>query len=117
MPTAAKPAEPTTPPAENAPDSAPAFDLSALTSGDDMPSRQIARALDLERQRAELGDKITANRDMLRLLDKADELSDEQGEWLDVFYPEKEKGNTRDKDAIDATRRAKDQARKFKASA
>lgn len=122
MPTASKPAESTTAPANSpadapqsdAPDNVLTFDLSTLTGGDDMPSRQITRALDLERQRAELGEKITANRDMLRLLDKAGELSDDQGNWLDVFYPEKEKGTNRSKDEIEATRKAKEAARKFK---
>lgn len=74
--------------------------------------RQIARAKDLERQRGDLMDLITANRDYLRLMDKNDELTDEQGDWLDVFYPLKEKGEQRSKSEIEATRKAREEARK-----
>lgn len=73
--------------------------------------RQIARAKDLEKERFELSKRITANRDYLRLMDQNEELSSEQGVWLDTFYPLKEKGERRSKEDIDATRKAKLEAR------
>lgn len=74
--------------------------------------RQIARARDLERERAELQSRITKNRDYLRLMDSNEELTKEQGEWLDAFYPMKEKGERRSKEEIERTRKAKEAARK-----
>lgn len=73
--------------------------------------RQIARAKELERRRGELMELITANRDYLRLMDKNEELTEEQGTWLDVFYPVKEKGEQRSKADVEATRKAKEEAR------
>jgi hypothetical protein len=46
------------------------------------------------------------------LIDKQGNLSEEQGRWLDTFYPAKEKGEKRSKDDIEATRKLRDQARK-----
>ena len=74
--------------------------------------RQIARAHALERQRAELQTQIGKNRDYLRLMDANQELTDEQGQWLDSFYPQKEKGERRSDEAIKRTRAAKEAARK-----
>lgn len=74
--------------------------------------KQIARAKRLERERAELQDKISKNREYLRLMDANDALTGEQGDWLDKFYPLKEKGERRSKEDIDATRAAKTEARK-----
>lgn len=74
--------------------------------------RQIARAKSLEKERAELMERIAANRDYLRLMDKNDELTDSQGEWLDTFYPQKEKGEQRSKEDIEATRKVREEARK-----
>lgn len=74
--------------------------------------RQIARAKSLEKERAELMERIAANRDYLRLMDKNDELTDAQGEWLDTFYPQKEKGEQRSKEDIEATRKVREEARK-----
>lgn len=74
--------------------------------------RQIERAKDLERQRAELGEKIAKNRDYLRLMDANEELTEEQGTWLDAFYPVKEKGERRSKEEIERTRKVKEEARK-----
>lgn len=98
-----EPTMPTTP----KPDAAAATDA-PQTAAD----RQIARAKSLERERAELGERISANRDYLRLMDKNDELTAEQGEWLDAFYPVKEKGEQRSKEEIEATRKVKEEARK-----
>lgn len=79
--------------------------------------RQIARAKSLERERGELMDRITANRDYLRLMDKNEELTSEQGDWLDVFYPIKERGEQRSKEEVEATRKAKEEARNEKPDA
>jgi hypothetical protein len=69
--------------------------------------RQIARAKSLEKERAALIKRIASNREFLRLMDENEALTKEQGEWLDLFYPLKEKGERRSKDDIDATREAK----------
>lgn len=73
--------------------------------------RQIARAKTLEKQRADLQKLITSNRDLLRLLDANEELTEAQGAWLDKFYPLKEKGERRSKEDIEATRKLKTEAR------
>lgn len=72
----------------------------------------IEQAQGLEAERAEVMERVTANRTELRLIDKQGNLSDEQGKWLDTFYPEKEKGERRSKDDIEATRKAREAARK-----
>jgi hypothetical protein len=74
--------------------------------------KQIERAKHLERERADLMERIGANREYLRLMDKNEALTDEQGAWLDTFYPLKEKGERRSKDDIAKTREAKTEARK-----
>lgn len=74
--------------------------------------RQIARAKGLERERADLMERIGKNRDYLRLMDANEELTADQAEWLDAFYPVKEKGEQRTKEEIEATRKAKEDARK-----
>jgi serine protease inhibitor len=81
--------------------------LGQLTSAE----RQIERAKHLESQRAEIMVQVAKNRDYLRLMDQNGELTEEQGVWLDAFYPLKERGARRSKDDIDATRRAKAEAR------
>jgi hypothetical protein len=74
--------------------------------------KQIERALHLERERADLMNRIGKNREYLRLMDANDALTDAQGEWLDKFYPLKEKGERRSQEDILATREAKMAARK-----
>lgn len=103
MPTTPKTTEATATPTE-----APTVEAVAQTAAE----RQIARAMKLEKERAELGERISANRDYLRLMDKNDELTEDQGEWLDAFYPVKEKGEQRSKEEIEATRKVKEAARK-----
>jgi hypothetical protein len=68
---------------------------------------QIDRAKTLEKERAELQGRIGKNREFLRLMDENEALNDEQAEWLDTFYPSKEKGERRSKEDILATRKAK----------
>ena len=83
--------------------------------------RQIHRAMTLERERAELQERIGKNRDYLRLMDANEELSTTakvpgtdltESQWLAAFYPEKEKGERRSADEIEATRKVKEAARK-----
>lgn len=74
--------------------------------------RQILRAHNLEKERAELQTKIGKNRDYLRLMDAGEELDTEQAAWLVTFYPEKEKGERRSAEEIEATRKAREAARK-----
>lgn len=73
-------------------------------------TRQIQRAKELEAQRQELMEKITKNRDFLRLLDGNEELTPDEGAWLDTFYPLKEKGEQRTKEEVEATRKLKEEA-------
>ena len=74
--------------------------------------RQIERAKTLEKERATLMEKISANRTYLRLMASNDELSADQVKWLNVFYPEKERGERRSAADIEATRKAREAARK-----
>jgi hypothetical protein len=76
------------------------------------PDWLIARAFELENERFELQEKVSANRRTLRDLDKQGALSKAQSAWLNVFYSLKVQGTTRDKDANEATRRAREHARK-----
>lgn len=91
---------------------APLFNYDELID-DTAAGRQIARAIELERQLDELRVKVGKNRDYLRLMDANEELSDDQSEWLDTYYPEKEKGARRSTDEIEATRKAREQSRKY----
>lgn len=82
------------------------------TSGDTAPARQVKRALALEAERAALMKRIADNREYMRLMDRNEELDDDQAEFLDTFYPEKERGQLRSKEDIEATRKAREAARK-----
>ena len=73
--------------------------------------KQIARAIRLERERSETMKKIAANREYLRLMEENEELADDEADWLDDFYPQKEKGQQRSEDEIERTRKAKAAAR------
>jgi hypothetical protein len=77
-----------------------------------MAERQVERAKRLEAERFELAKHIDANRKLLRLMADSDELTDAQQDWLDDFYPLKERGEKRSKADIEATRRVKEEARK-----
>lgn len=124
MPTAAKPKQDPAPPEATKPPpeatkppeapAAPSFiaQIVAKDEADRSPAeRQIIRALTLEKERSEHQTKVSKNRDYLRLMDANEELTAEQGEWLDAFYPLKEKGEQRSKDEIERTRKAKEEAR------
>lgn len=73
--------------------------------------RQFVRANLLEQRRGDVMREIAANREYLRLMDANDELDEELGDWLEDFYPVKEKGETRSADEIERTRQAKAAAR------
>lgn len=73
--------------------------------------KQISRAKRLERERAELQKRIAANRNYLRLMAENEALTDEEMDWLEDFYPTKEKGARRSEDEIAATKAAKAAAR------
>jgi hypothetical protein len=85
--------------------------VAAATEGDSPGARQVRRAITLEKQVAELREKVNDNRTYLRLMDRNEELSEAQAEFTDVFYPEKEKGERKPKEETQATRRAKLAAR------
>lgn len=82
------------------------------TEGDTSGARQVARAVALEAERAKNMKAVDSNRKYLRLMDDNGELSDDQAAFIDTFYPEKEMGEQRSQDEIDATRRAREAARK-----
>jgi hypothetical protein len=73
--------------------------------------RQIERAKGLERERAALQEKISKNRDYLRLMSANDELDANQKRWLNTFYPLKERGDRRSEEEIEATRKVRKAAR------
>lgn len=76
------------------------------------PRWLVARAVEFEKERAALMTKIGANRDSLRNLLKQDALEDDLAKFVREFYPEKEKGSSRDEDEIEATRKLREAARK-----
>lgn len=82
-----------------------------VTAGDSSSARQIRRAIELEADRAKLMRQISDNRDYLRLMQKNEELDEDAVEFVETFYPEKERGTRRAKDEIEATRRARLAAR------
>lgn len=81
------------------------------TEGDSAGARQVRRAIQLEREISSTREKVNDNRTYLRLMDRNEELTEAQAEFVDVFYPEKEKGERRPKDETVATRRAREAAR------
>lgn len=86
--------------------------ISAKAEGDRTPGeRQILRAHVLEAERSELMGRIDANRKYLRLMAQNEELTEAEVTFLDTFYPEKEKGERRSEDQIEATRKAREAAR------
>lgn len=82
------------------------------TEGESSGAKQVRRAIVLEQQISTLREKVNDNRTYLRLMDRNDELTEDQSEFTEVFYPEKEKGERRDADEVTATRRAREFARK-----
>lgn len=76
------------------------------------PPWAIEQAKKLEKERGELMLRIGANRDFLRNLHKMGALDGEQRKFVETFYPEKEKGSSRSADEIEATRKAREDARK-----
>lgn len=82
------------------------------TSGDSPGARQVKRAMRLEGEVAKIRKQVDDNRKYLRLMDANEELSEAQADFLDVFYPEKEKGERRTTDQVEATRLARQAARK-----
>lgn len=85
--------------------------VAAATQGDSPGARQVKRAIELERQINDLRTKVNDNRTYLRLMDRNDELTDEQGTFVDVFYAEKERGERRTEEEAAATNRARRLAR------
>lgn len=77
-----------------------------------MAEAQISRAATLEKERADLMERIGKNRDFLRLLGDNEALTDVQRTWVDTFYPEKEKGERRSAEDIEATRKLRESVRK-----
>lgn len=82
------------------------------STGDGEGARQVRRAVALEAERARIMDVVAKNRTLLRLLDSQDSLDADQQEFLDTFYPEKERGTRRSAADVEATRKAKLVARR-----
>lgn len=76
------------------------------------PAWAIEQAKKLEKERGEIMERIGANRAFLRNLHKMGGLDASQRKFVQTFYPEKEKGSTRSEDEIEATRKAREAARK-----
>lgn len=88
--------------------------VAEATEGDTAGSRQVERAITLEREMSAARKRVNDNREFLRLMARNDELNEAQVEFVETFYPEKEKGERRAQEDIDATRRAREAARKGK---
>ena len=124
MPQPPRPPEPEAP-EQDAPDTAAddaaaeewAALVDAATEEDSSASRQIKRAITLEADRASIMREVSDNREYLRLMHRNKELNEDQVEFVETFYPEKERGSRRDKTDIEATRRAREAARKSNGSA
>ena len=114
QPTAA-PAAPAAAPVEVVPHKALMDRIAAkLEKGDALTGveKQINRAVTLERERAGVAKKIGANREYLRLMEENEEITDDDElDWLEDFYPQKEKGQPRSEDDLERTRKAKAAAR------
>ncbi len=76
------------------------------------PGWAIEQAKSLEQERGALMIRIGANRDFLRNLAKMNALDAEQAKFVTTFYPDKEKGSARSADEVEATRKAREAARK-----
>lgn len=98
--------------AEKAAEKAWAELVKRATAEDSPASRQIKRAMKLEKEISALRKSVNDNRDYLRLMDRNEELTEDQSEFLDTFYPEKEKGERRSAEEVEATRKAREAARK-----
>lgn len=84
----------------------------ATSTGHELAQEYVKDAIRLEGERAAVMAEISVTRDMLRNLDKTNKLNDDQAEFIDVWFPEKERGQNRSRDDIEATRRAKLAARR-----
>ena len=97
------------------PTSAPASDAPvehAVEHAPGSPGWAIEQAKKLENERGKLMERIGANRNFLRNLHKMGALDAEQRRFVTTFYPEKEKGTARSKESVEATRKARESARK-----
>lgn len=97
-------------------------DAQPATGSNQMAVDLVIAAQKLEGRRADLLEEVSANRTLLRLLDKNGQLENATvtvdgkqvsvPEWLDDFYPEKEKDTQRSKEEIAATQKVRAEARK-----
>lgn len=114
--------QPTTPP-QNAPAAADEpktrteqlfVQIDAMPEDDrEVGERQFLRAVKLEGEKASIMRQINANRGLLRTLDETEELSDDLSDWLEDFYPTKEKDAKRDAEEVKNTRLNHEAAAKF----
>jgi len=70
-------------------------------------SDQIKRAIELELALAAARKDVNDNREYLRLMSRNKAVNEDQQEFLDVWYPSKERGDRRDREDIEATRKLK----------
>lgn len=77
----------------------------ALFDGSDaMVAEEIRAAIEMLTVQRNVQKDITDNRDTLRLLARRGKLSPVQTDWLEGFYPAKQKGERRSAEAIAKTR-------------
>lgn len=80
----------------------------------EMAEQQVARAIELEGRKEAINQEVTANRNFLRLMVKSKAITDEAIiDFVEDFYPLKEKDSQRSKDEVQRTRLAKESARKL----
>lgn len=82
----------------------------------DIPEVQFMRAVALEKRKSDLLKEINANREFLRIMSKSEALDVELSDWLEVFYPTKEKDSKRDRDEVTETRKNHEAAARAKVS-
>jgi len=76
-----------------------------------VPAEYVHTAKELEFRRSRIMVEINANRTFLRMLDTAGALDENEGAWLDTFYPAKKKKQPRSEEEIAATKALKKVAR------
>lgn len=89
-------------------------DLIAAATGDDADhaegTRQVKRAIQLYREMVAARTNLNGCRDLLRSLRKNEGLNQDQEEFVDVFFPDKERGTSRSQDEINASKKLHDVA-------
>jgi len=78
-------------------------------------SDQIKDAILLELEAADVGDRINAKREYLRLMNRNKALSEAQQEFVETLFPLKKRGDHREEEDVEATRKFRLVIRKLNA--